>query len=902
MSRKRIALLCSQSDEKYQKEFIEGFLEEAFGKDYDVCIFSTFLKEPESHLKEIGETNIFNLINYDEFDAFVLIPDVLQVSGLMVQIEEKLKSFKGKVLYVDKPSDDYPYIMIDHYTPFLKLMDHLISDHGYKDIAFINGYKFHPHSSQRLNAYVDAYKKYNLDMDPERIFYGNYWFDSGQKIIQEMVSNKVKMPEAFICANDYMAIGVSEQLVKAGYKIPDDIAIVGYDLVEAGQKCPEKITSVELPTLEFGRYAAECIHNLIVGVENKEFVNNSPIVLGTSCGCHIKEKEVHSTSSDWNLYYDKTVSYFSSFNKLTEDLVLQISFKDFIDCVQTYSYQIREFESFTICLNDVWVKNVPIESTSIRKGYTEEVVPILHCGPSGKGADVVDFDARFKSEIMFPELYEECDHPRAFIFSPLSYDDITFGYGIISYGSIPKSYNDAYFRWMKSVTFGIECMRRKNYIIQEKKAAEEIQITDSLTGMFNYDGFVKHAKPMIDRSYSNNWYIYSLVVELENLYKINKSYGRKEGENAVAKLSEIIFQSAGEGTMCCKLSNDEFLIADISFDPVGHNMHTVRSIVSKKVEEFNNYASDYKLNIFFGDAIASVSNLSQMEDLINEAVSQKNGNKANALKVSNILQLSDEELKQAELVRRILNENLFFYNFQPIVSAKDGSIFAYEALMRSKTDTFVSPLDILKYAQHYDRLKDVERATFFNVLDYIENNINLFENKKIFINSIPGCQLDGSEATNLYERLKKRKGQVVIELTEQTEADDNALSEMKENYSNIGVETAVDDYGTGYSNIVNLLRYMPNYVKIDRMLLTNIQDSPQKQHFVKDIVHFAHENKFQVLAEGIETKEELATVVTLGVDLIQGYYTAKPQKEVVQSIDELISEQIKKFALEKELA
>ena len=111
----------------------------------------------------------------------------------------------------------------------------------------------------------------------------------------------------------------------------------------------------------------------------------------------------------------------------------------------------------------------------------------------------------------------------------------------------------------------------------------------------------------------------------------------------------------------------------------------------------------------------------------------------------------------------------------------------------------------------------------------------------------------------------------------------------------MGIETAVDDYGTGYSNIVNLLRYMPNYVKIDRMLLSGIQDNPQKQHFVKDIVAFAHENDFQVLAEGVETTEELETVIKLGVDLVQGYYTGRPNAQILPQVAENIRAEIASY-------
>lgn len=219
--------------------------------------------------------------------------------------------------------------------------------------------------------------------------------------------------------------------------------------------------------------------------------------------------------------------------------------------------------------------------------------------------------------------------------------------------------------------------------------------------------------------------------------------------------------------------------------------------------------------------------------------------------------------------------------------------------MRAQIHPMISPLDIIKYASHLERLYDVERATFFNILHLVDEREKELAGKKIFINSIPGSQLSGEEAAVLKQKLTKHADSVVVELTEQTEADDKTLADMKSGYEKMGIETAVDDYGTGYSNIVNLLRYMPNYVKVDRMLLSGIQDNPQKQHFVKDIVIFAHENHFQVLAEGVETSEELRTVICLGVDLIQGYYTARPNADILGRIDSNIEEEICRYQKER---
>ena len=140
--------------------------------------------------------------------------------------------------------------------------------------------------------------------------------------------------------------------------------------------------------------------------------------------------------------------------------------------------------------------------------------------------------------------------------------------------------------------------------------------------------------------------------------------------------------------------------------------------------------------------------------------------------------------------------------------------------------------------------------------------------------------LSEEDTAVIESKLREFGGQVVVEFTEEAEMSDQLLDQIKDKYGRMNIETAIDDYGSGYSNVNNLLRYMPRYVKIDRMLMTNIHEDPQKQHFVKDIIEFAHDNDIVTLAEGVELDVELKEVIRLGADLIQGYYTAKPSPAV----------------------
>ena len=262
--------------------------------------------------------------------------------------------------------------------------------------------------------------------------------------------------------------------------------------------------------------------------------------------------------------------------------------------------------------------------------------------------------------------------------------------------------------------------------------------------------------------------------------------------------------------------------------------------------------------------------------------------------------LSESELKELEETERIINENLFDYYFQPIVSAIDGEIYSYEALMRPKSSLKLSPLKVLKYASIMNRLSDIERGTFMNVLSIVDAHKKEFSGKFVFINSIPEVKLNPDDFKNVTRMLLKHADTAVIEMTEQSEVDDYSLEMLKERYRNMGIKMAIDDYGSGYSNVGNLLRYMPNVVKIDRSLLSEINKSPKKRHFVREIIQFCHENDILALAEGIETAEELHTVIMLGTDLIQGYYTSRPSPEIISSIPKEIKQQIKKYHQERE--
>lgn len=253
----------------------------------------------------------------------------------------------------------------------------------------------------------------------------------------------------------------------------------------------------------------------------------------------------------------------------------------------------------------------------------------------------------------------------------------------------------------------------------------------------------------------------------------------------------------------------------------------------------------------------------------------------------------EQEYIKIQELNRLINGNLFDYYYQPIVSAKTGEIFAYEALMRPRSDVLKTPPEVLYIAEKEDRLDDIERLTLQNTMRILSENQDVFKRTKLFINSIPNCRIGDAVLDTLQESYGALFEKVVIEITEERDLDEATEDLIRERYRGNGSMIALDDYGSGYSNDSNMLKIQPDFVKIDRSLLINIDKDDQKKHLVGNMVSFAKQHGIMVIAEGLEREEEIAAVIELGADLIQGFYTSKPRPVFLLEISKEVSEQIK---------
>lgn len=225
--------------------------------------------------------------------------------------------------------------------------------------------------------------------------------------------------------------------------------------------------------------------------------------------------------------------------------------------------------------------------------------------------------------------------------------------------------------------------------------------------------------------------------------------------------------------------------------------------------------------------------------------------------------------------------------FQPIVTVATSAVLGHEALMRGPArSTLRSPAQLIAAAERAGRLFDLERVALrAAVASFTRQQVN----GKLFLNLSPaaveGLRERGEGAITYLSEYGIEPNRIVLEVTEVAPIDDYAVTrETLRYFRRLGFSFALDDVGAGYSGLRHLNELHPDFVKIDRHFIESLDRDDRKRHLVQFMQNAAHNLSCGVIAEGVETEDELRVLRELGVDHVQGYLLARPSGRCVSSL------------------
>lgn len=862
-------------------EYLSRLSTYAGKQGYKIIVFNSIFDFYKNDGNDFGGKSVYKLINFEIVDAVVIHTDDFRSEEVLDELITEVTAHNIPIILLKKYDERCYCILNEYKDSYQKLIEHVIRDHNITDTFYLAGRNMPDdlESVQRIECYKNALEACGLKFSKDLVEYGEYWNVPTEKALVRILKTRKTPPRAIFCANDFMAIAVCSFMKQRGYRVPEDVVVTGFDGVpEAEYTVPQLTTCKE----DFDSLAEKTIDIL-----NKHFSDEQPPrtsinkfinCFSESCGCHhnnsdprTKVKKLYSMVHDSFAHDDFIFDWLNTALEQKEltSLITHISM-----LVLPYGYA---------CLNSDFVSQVTETQTGKRSFPFTDTLDIL---TSYYTSDTLE-KKNFRRTEIIPQLNKWDDDNSIYTISAINCEETVYGYYVVKTNNIDidaQRINRSLNALDIAISTIVGYYRQRTMLLGLKKAA----LTDHITQLPNLKGTTEWFDEFASIPENHKRCLTISIYGLPKYKYIYENYGIREIEESVCIVAKTLKEANLPDTFIGHVSDDEFLVINVydSPDQIADVINDATSRFFNTLLKFNaEIEKPYYLEVNAGctelypgweGTLASFSKIASNAMYLNRL-------NRNPEPTVNKATVPSDVYKSFEV---LIEKNLFGYHFQPIVDAKTGEIFAYEALMRPDKSLAMNPNDVIQNAEEYDRLYDIEKATMFNVMKIFSERQEDFKNRRVFINSIPGHFLHGDDYIRLIDTYEKYFNKIVIEITEGSSVSDEELKLIK-GVNNGGIPIAIDDYGTGHSNIVNLLRYSPQIIKIDRFLISHIHEDTNKQLFFRSTVEFAEMNNIKILAEGVETAEELKCVIGLGADYIQGYFTGHPEPD---PLDEIASE------------
>lgn len=430
----------------------------------------------------------------------------------------------------------------------------------------------------------------------------------------------------------------------------------------------------------------------------------------------------------------------------------------------------------------------------------------------------------------------------------------------------------------------------------ERKRIEHDRDYDVLTNLYNRRAFWYNVN-IIGENPKAMKVSAALMIDLDNLKFVNDTYGHDYGDLYIRTTGSVLGQSANERCIASRISGDEFVLFFHGFDSKQEIYELCNSLQNTMRETMITVPDGTLIQLRASAGLAwypdDSKNLEQLVHYADFAMYMVKRDRKGELSEFN-LEIYNQNaylLHCMEELNTLIEQEMIDYQFQPIIDVHTGEIFAYEALMRPRSENIKSPLELIALAKSQFKLASLERLTFFRATESFAEQPVAYGTAKLFVNSLANQIMTDDEISEFQERFKPFLSRIVVEVTESEQNHEDYTGRKLQICKEWGAEIAVDDYGTGYNGEVSILSLSPKYVKIDISLVRDIDTNLDKQQIVSNLVLYAHDRGIKLIAEGIESRSELEKLISMGVDLAQGYYLARPSFGAISSLsDEKLEE------------
>ena len=534
--KKTILFMLSTWQESYSKVILKGMEKFVKDRDVEVQVANAYGADTEYFVKE---NEIFLLVDVKKYDGVVMLFNGEGTGDLLAKYSKECIENDIPAVSIDVSVPGMAYCGIDNYLSIYKITEHLIREHNVTKLQFIGGPEDHPDSVERGRAFCDCLKDHGLE--PYGFGYYGFRRSTGKKAYEEAKNSGRPMAEAYVCANDYCALGFCTAAKEDGLEPPKDFLITGFDNLEEARNYYPSLTTVDRDLEGLGYNSLLHLLDIIEGRAAKDSTKSISglVIKGGSCGCE-KARDISTEYLEMQALFTRRNQNDTLQKGARERLCGNASFEQYQD-------------ELHLCVE--------------QKGLADFSVGISQSITNPEGTRLVGYDeimdvygSNFHtrlccSEQLIPDDFRD-DHTKIYWLGTLHCKERTLGYSIFKYTSDLLDFQ--YHRTMnETASLAVENIRQSIILSEMNQKLEHLYIRDSLTGLLNRFGYNSFAGRLYRE---NNGRVYIVFIDMDNLKVLNDSYGHDYGDIALKGIAEAIKSVYTDTEVKVRMGGDEFLV------------------------------------------------------------------------------------------------------------------------------------------------------------------------------------------------------------------------------------------------------------------------------------------------------------------------------------------------------
>lgn len=593
---KVIAFIFANFFKDEEQRIMRRVVQECSRHGCKVIFFSTLADFYFNDINDRGEQKIFSAVSVERFDAIVLMSLAFKLDEEQLAMVGRAQAAGVPVITVDKSFDGCINLVMDYGNCFREIVEHMILFHGYRRVYYMSGMRDNSFSQEREQVYLDTMQRVGVPLEQCRIYYGYFWEQPCRAAMEQMfreIEEGLELPEAIICANDSMAMEVGTFLRERGLRVPEDVAVSGFDGLE--------MEYYYRPRLTTGVYNVDLLIDTVFRLVDEgcpESCREQPIPicnkmrLGRSCGCSGSQE--HSISSEMvtlKLDLQKLMKYQGDLNQMVVNIG---TVKQPDEALQALPGMmgILCYKEFWFCANEGFLEKDIIDF-GVQKQETEvedytEVLEVLHYHNQDEPGWAEYWEPMAFGELV-PRLHDQLEKNDFLLITTVHLQGKSMGYTVAAL-DMDRFWFVGYSAFLASFRHLIELQRSQKQLMK-------MYMEDLLTGLYNRNGFYLKVNQLLETAGDQELSIISL--DMDGLKQINDTYGHAEGDEALHSLGRII-QSSLNQEFGARIGGDEFLIAFLGRDTQARAREIV-GCINRGISEYNEVSEkEYAINASIG--------------------------------------------------------------------------------------------------------------------------------------------------------------------------------------------------------------------------------------------------------------------------------------------------------------